>query len=176
MKTRQLIQTALLIALGLILPMIFHSLGLGKAFLPMHLPALLAGFLLGPASGLCVGLLTPLLSSLLTGMPVLSPPIAFLMMGELGIYGLMGGLMYKRWHFNVYCSLLVAIAAGRLTFGLLGSSLMPLLGFKPIPVFNLFTVGLLEAIPGVILQLVVVPIAVAIGEQNIATIWQRGRV
>jgi predicted membrane protein len=175
MKTRQLVLTALLIALGLILPMLFHAVGLGKAFLPMHLPALLAGFILGPVSGLCVGLVTPLLSSLLTGIPPISPPIAFLMMAELGIYGLAGGLMYRKWRLGVYPSLLVAIASGRLIYGLLGSSLMPLLGFRPIPVFYLFTAGLLEAIPGIVLQLIIVPIAVAIGEQNMTILWQGRR-
>ena len=173
MKTRQLIFTALMIATGLILPLAFHAVGLGRTFLPMHLPALLAGFLLGPASGLCVGLATPLLGSLLTSQPPL--PMALLMMGELGIYGLFGGLLYKKWRFGVYPSIIIAIVLGRFTYGLLGASLLPLLGFEAIPIFALLTVGLIEALPGVILQLIVVPLAVAIGEQNIATLWQGRR-
>ncbi len=175
MKTQKLVSTALLLALGLLLPTLFHMAGLGKPFLPMHLPALLAGFLLGPASGVCVGVLTPLLSSLLTGAPPLIPPIAPLMMAELGCYGLVGGFLYQKRHVNVYCSLLLAIAAGRLIYGLLGAigaSLLPALGFPPIPVFYLFTAGLVEAIPGVILQLFIVPLAVAAVERNISALWR----
>ena len=72
--TRQLTVSGFFIALGLILPMLFHLAGgMGVVFLPMHLPVLLAGFFLGPRFGLLVGIITPLLSSLLTGMPPLLP-------------------------------------------------------------------------------------------------------
>ncbi|NLC47498.1 MAG: ECF transporter S component [Firmicutes bacterium] len=164
MKTHKLISTALLLALGVLLPRIFHSVRLGRAFLPMHLPALLAGLLLGPGSGLIVGVLTPLLSTLFTGSP--PPAIAVPMLVELGAYGLAGGLLYQKRRLNVYLSLVLAIVCGRLVYGLFGATLLPLLGFDPIPVFYLFTAGLLEAIPGLVLQLVVIPLIVKLVERS----------
>lgn len=52
MKTKNLVMSALFVALGILIPMIFHSMGLGKAFLPMHIPVLLAGFILGKRKAL----------------------------------------------------------------------------------------------------------------------------
>ena len=52
--TRQLTVSGFFIALGLILPMLFHLAGgMGVVFLPMHLPVLLAGFFL-PGDSLLV--------------------------------------------------------------------------------------------------------------------------
>ncbi|MFA7118480.1 MAG: ECF transporter S component, partial [Sphaerochaetaceae bacterium] len=78
---------AVCIALGVVLPMAFHSVkNAGSIFCPMHIPVLLCGLVDGWAFGLLCGLVTPLLSSLLTGMP----PMAYLpaMMIELAVYGL----------------------------------------------------------------------------------------
>ena len=69
--TATLTGTALLIALGVALPLVFHAVPLGgRIFLPMHLPTFVAGLILGPLSGLVVGVGSPVVSSLLTGMPV----------------------------------------------------------------------------------------------------------
>ena len=37
--------TALCMALGLVLPVLFHMVGAGPTFLPMHIPVLLCGLL-----------------------------------------------------------------------------------------------------------------------------------
>ena len=48
--------TALLLGMGAVLPIVFHGMPLGgRIFLPMHIPALVAGLLLGPVGGLIVG-------------------------------------------------------------------------------------------------------------------------
>lgn len=87
MPSVKLTRSALLIAAGLILSLLLHTLGAADSiFLPMHILVLLAGFCLGPYCGLTVGLLTPALSSLLTGMPPLLPVLP-LMLAELGVYG-----------------------------------------------------------------------------------------
>ena len=88
------------------------------------------------------------------------------MLVELGAYGLAGGLLYQKRRLNVYLSLVLAIVCGRLVYGLFGATLLPLLGFDPIPVFYLFTAGLLEAIPGLVLQLVVIPLIVKLVERS----------
>ncbi|WP_411655806.1 ECF transporter S component [Anaeromassilibacillus sp. SJQ-1] len=72
----RLTTTALCIALGLLLPTVFHvfGTGAGTALLPMHLPVLLCGLLCGWQYGAACGILVPLLSSILTGMPPFSRP------------------------------------------------------------------------------------------------------
>lgn len=151
----------LFIALGILIPMLFHAFGLGRVFLPMHLPVFVAGLAYGPGCGLLTGALTPVLSAVLTGMPPLAPmPVAQMMVFELGVYGLVAGLLSHRLRLGVIISLLGAMLGGRLVYGLLGAFVLPLLGFSGIPVLFPLTAGLLSSIPGVVLQLVVVPVAV----------------
>lgn len=45
--TRDLILAALFVALGLLLPVMFHAIGAGPVMLPMHIPVLLCGFICG---------------------------------------------------------------------------------------------------------------------------------
>jgi niacin transporter len=94
--TATLTGTALLLALGVALPLVFHAVPLGgRIFLPMHLPTFVAGLILGPVAGLVVGVGSPVVSSLLTGMPV-APFYMVPMMFELGTYGLVAGLLRPR--------------------------------------------------------------------------------
>lgn len=74
-STRRLVMAALCVALGVVLPMAFHSVPRGGSiFLPMHIPVLLCGLACGWPYGLACGVLAPLCSSLITGMP----PAAYL--------------------------------------------------------------------------------------------------
>jgi niacin transporter len=84
--------TALLLALGVMLPLVFHAFPLGgRIFLPMHIPTFIAGLVLGPLSGLIVGAGSPVLSALVTG----RPPIYYMvpMIFELATYGVVAGLL-----------------------------------------------------------------------------------
>lgn len=84
--------TALLLALGVMLPLVFHAFPLGgRIFLPMHIPAFIAGLVLGPVSGLIVGAGSPVLSALVTG----RPPVYYMvpMVFELATYGVVAGLL-----------------------------------------------------------------------------------
>lgn len=93
--TMKLVHTALLIALGVVLPIAFHFAGaMGSVFLPMHIPVLIAGLLLGGKAGLTVGVIAPALSSFFTGMP---PVISILplMIIELALYGVVSGYLYR---------------------------------------------------------------------------------
>ena len=108
--------TALFIALGVVLPIVFHSFSVlgGRMFLPMHIPVLIAGLFLGPSSGLLVGLVCPILSFLLTGMP---PPDKIITMTlELPLYGLAGGIAYRSLRIPLLISLLLALIVGRLAY------------------------------------------------------------
>ena len=59
-STKNLVFTALCIAIGLLLPSVFHLFGAGSQLLPMHLPVLLCGFLCGVLELCTYGALTGL--------------------------------------------------------------------------------------------------------------------
>ena len=160
-KTRFISHTALFLALAILLPVGFHTFGAsGRIFLPMHIPPLLAGFLIGPLSGVIVGILAPGLSHLLTGMP---PTYAVPLMSlELPIYGLVAGMAYKRLNLNIYISLIAALLFGRLmfAFGLLVLGLFMNLPYGASE-FIAGGAALVHSLPGVIIQIALVPVLVA---------------
>ena len=93
--TGTLTGTALLLALGVVLPIVFHAIPLGgRIFLPMHLPTFVAGLVMGPVAGLVVGAGSPILSALLTGRPTVFYMIPMIL--ELATYGLVSGLLRPR--------------------------------------------------------------------------------
>ena len=150
---------ALIIAIGLVLPQLFHTIGgqtAGTMFLPLHIPALIAGLLLGPLEGSMVGLFLPFLSSLLTGMPpALRLPF---MMVELCGYGLIGGILMKKSK-NVFLSLLIAQIGGRMVYGL---SLIVAINILKIPAPPLagFLTGITSGWPGLLIQWILIPLLV----------------
>jgi uncharacterized membrane protein len=160
-RTKFITHTALYLALAVLLPIGFHATGLGgRAFLPMHLPPLLAGFLLGPLSGIVVGILAPGLSHLLTGMP---PTYAVPLMSlELPMYGLVAGMAYRKLRLNIYVSLIAAMLVGRLMFGL-GLFVLGLFMNLPYDAAKFFSTGgaIVTGLPGLAVQIVVIPIIVA---------------
>jgi uncharacterized membrane protein len=167
---RTLTTTGLLLAVGVLLPMVFHSLfgaASGRTFLPMHYAVLLGGLLLGPVAGAFLGIATPLLSTIMTGMP----PVATLppMVGELAVYGLIAGFARRRWRLAPLCSLLLAMAAGRIALGLAVALLGPSIGLKAEPVAYVHA-GIVTGLPGIAMQVVVIPLLLARGrlERSIA--------
>lgn len=156
-KTRKIVYGGLLTAVGLILPQAFHIFGAnaGRTFLPMHLPVLAAGLLLGPLYGGCIGAIVPLLSSVLTGMP--PAPMLYFMMAELVGYGVFSGLTIRRW--NVYPSLIISMVLGRALYGLSLLLAVKLLGFTfPFANQAAFVGGILTGIPGIAIQLILIPL------------------
>lgn len=63
-------------ALALVLPVVFHMVGLGSRFLPMLLPLLMNSYLSAWRWALGTGLAVPWISALATGMPPIYPPVA----------------------------------------------------------------------------------------------------
>jgi riboflavin transporter FmnP len=159
-RVRWLTFSALFLALALVLPVAFHSVSMGgRTLLPMHLPVMLAGFLIGPGSGVLVGLLAPILSHIMTGMP---PSYAVPLMAlELPIYGLTAGIAYRKLRVNIYVSLIVAMIAGRLMFGL-GLFVLGMFMELPYTAAYFFSAAgpIVTGLPGIVLQLVLVPILV----------------
>ncbi|MCX8052204.1 MAG: ECF transporter S component [Armatimonadetes bacterium] len=146
-------------AVGVALPIVFHAVGLGRAFLPMHLPVLVGGLLVSPAVAFAVGVVTPLVSSGLTGMPPMVPT-AFLMTLELGALAGIASISRRLLRLPVMVSVIFAMVAARVIGALELLAIAPLMGMKQSPVVYL-TQSVVLSLPGIALQLVAAPIAVA---------------
>lgn len=156
--TRGLVTTSFFLALAVALPMFFHWAQLaGRMFSPMHIPVLLAGAFLGWLPAVIVGALAPPMSFLIIGMP---PPYAVPMMAiELPFYGVTLAILYRNLKVPLLPALIVAIGAGRLAFGFSMVFLAPLLGL-PHSVKTFLAAAFITGLPGIIIQLILIPIAV----------------
>lgn len=160
-KVRDIVTSALMIALGILLPMAFHAFGLGSTILPMHIPVLIAGYLLPVHFAIIVGAVTPLLSSILTAMPPIFPIMPY-MCFELATYGAVVSLIAKRTlvqkpMLNVYIALIGSMIAGRIVAGVVVWILVQFFSATlPGPV-AFITGAVVSGLPGIIIQLVVIP-------------------
>ena len=158
---RRLTWSAMCLALCLLLPFLTGQIPqIGSALCPMHLPALLAGFLCGPWWALVTGLAAPLLRNLLFSMPPLLTAIA--MSFELGTYGVVSGLLYRRLPKNlagIYISLITAMITGRIVWGIVRVAMTGMAGESF--TWAMFLAGAFTtAIPGIIIQLILIPVLV----------------
>ena len=155
-----LIHAALCMALGIVLPFFTGQIPqIGGMLLPMHLPVLLCGLLCGWQYGL-VGFVLPLLRYAMFGMPPIFPT-GIAMAFELAAYGIIAGYLYNhsRWQcvISLYRSLIAAMIGGRIVWGVVRVLLTGVSG-EPFT-WQLFLSGaFLTAIPGIILQLVFIPV------------------
>lgn len=156
--------SALFLALAYVMPFLTGQVPeIGSMLCPLHIPVILCGFVCGWPWGLTVGFIAPLFRSLTLGMPPLFPT-AVCMAFELAAYGAVAGLMHRilpRKKAYIYCSLLTSMIIGRLVWGVamyvalgINGSSFTLAAF----VAGAFT----NAIPGIIVQIVLIPILVMI--------------
>ena len=162
LRIRKLVYTALYLAIAMVLPFLTGQIPqIGAMLSPMHIPVLLCGFMCGWPWGLAVGFIAPLLRSVLFGMPALFPA-AVAMAFELAVYGGMSGLLYRllpRKPWAVYAALIIAMIAGRVVWGAVRLLLAGLSGTSF--TWALFIAGTLtNAVPGIILHLVLIPVLV----------------
>lgn len=153
---KRLVIAGLLLAVGVIVPYIFHTTGIpGTIFLPMHIPVLLGGFLLPPHLALSLGMLTPLLNSFLTGMPVLFP-MAIIMVFELGFYGLIASLLYRKFKVPSFITLIISMIVGRI---IAGATVFVLAAFFTVKLDPMTFIigGVTTGLPGIIIQIILVP-------------------
>lgn len=160
-STKNLVLSGLFLALGIVLPIFAHMLGLGNNILPMHIPVLICGFVCGWPFGLIVGFITPLISSLFTGMPPLFPA-AVAMAFELATYGFFAGTLYKmlpKKNLFIYVSLIVSMIFGRIIWG---TSMFLILGLggKTFTWAAFIGGSVIGAVPGIIIQLILIPILI----------------
>lgn len=156
---KNLTLSALFLAIGLVLPFFTGQIRVvGNLLLPMHLPVLLCGLICGWQYGGAVGFVLPLLRNALFQMPRM--PLAIPMAFELAAYGLLVGLLYgcakRKGVPALYRSLVLAMLGGRIVWAV---GRVILAGVSNIPFgWEVFlTAGFVEAVPGIALQLTLIP-------------------
>jgi len=147
--------SAVMAALALVLPVAFHVVGLGSKFLPMLLPLLVNAFLVEWRWAVGTAAAVPWISALATGMPPLYPPVAAAMSVECAVMAAVAALIYRRGRRSVWAALIPAVLAGRLTSFAMTFFLAQVFG---LPAAVASVARLLEGLPGVALQLVLVPL------------------
>ena len=139
---KDIVMAAMLLAVGIVLPFFTGQIPqIGSMLLPMHLPVLVCGLICGWQYGGIVGFVLPLLRYVLFGMPPM--PNGLAMAFELAAYGAISGFLYNRsrWQciVSLYRSLIIAMMGNAFTW-------------------QMFMAGaFLNAVPGIILQLVFIP-------------------
>ena len=175
-KLVTLVLAAMFLAIGIVLPFFTGQIPqIGSMLLPMHIPVLLCGLICGWRYGALVGFVLPLVRSLWLGLPPFFTAIA--MAFELAAYGGIVGALYarSRWKCIValYRCLLIAMVGGRLVWGAVRLMLTGVTGDAF--TWQLFLSGaLFTAIPGILLQLAVIPaIMVALDRTGLVTFSRR---
>lgn len=165
--TKRTTLSAVLLSLSLVLPFLTGQMQeFGSKLLPMHIPILICGFVCGWQYGLLTGFMAPLLRCMLFSMP--TPLKAIGMAFELATYGAVSGCVYqktKKARFRIYISLLSAMLFGRVVWGAVN---MIIYGIRQSAfTWQMFLSGaLLNAIPGIVLQLILIPIIILALEKS----------
>lgn len=154
--------TAICIALCCVLPLAFHSVGLGTTFSPIHIPVLLCGLICGGGYGVICGCIGPLLSSVITSMP--GPAMLPSMVPELMAYGLIAGLMMKLVHTkklyaDLYISLGTAMVLGRVIGGI-AKALVYMGSGEAFTLAIWASSYFVSTAPGIVCHLILIPIVV----------------
>lgn len=166
-KIRNVTAAGVCLALALLLPFVTGQIpSIGSMLCPMHIPVLLCAFFVSWPWAAAVGFIAPLLRFMLFSMPPM--PFGIAMAFELATYGLVASLLYRilpKTKFSIYVSLACAMIAGRIVWG--GARLI-IAGVTANPfTWQMFIGGaLLEAIPGIVIQLILIPIIVMAVEKN----------
>lgn len=158
-KTYTLVLSALFLAIGVVLPIFTGQIPqVGKMLLPMHIPVLLCGLICGWQYGGAVGFVLPFLRYAMFGVPPMPNGVA--MAFELAAYGIIVGVLYSRSRWQcviaLYRALLTAMVGGRLVWA---AARAVMTGVASVPfTWEIFLAdAFLNAIPGVILQLILIP-------------------
>lgn len=177
MKTKQntfntlnIVTTAMLCAVCVILSAIFHYLKLGSVgalFSPMHLPVFLAGILCGPWLGLICGVVSPLMAFLVSGGSNPSFPDKLIpMIVELAIYGFLSGLLRRVFlknpktnKFSSILALVISMVAGRIPAAFISAIFMSTQGEAYFAALWTSLLGKFTSTwAGIIIQIVFIPL------------------
>ena len=167
----KMILAALFLALAYVMPFLTGQIPeIGSMLCPLHIPVLLCGFFCGWQWGLAVGFIAPILRSLTLGMPPFFPT-AVCMAFELATYGAIAGVMHKKLPRKkpfIYLSLLTSMIVGRLVWG---AAMFVFMGMNGGGFTLAAFVGgaFTNAIPGIIIQIVLIPVIVMIFDKPIGS-------
>ncbi|MBE6789554.1 MAG: ECF transporter S component [Ruminococcaceae bacterium] len=162
---KKLILAALFLAIGAVLPLFTAQIKeIGDTLLPMHIPVMLCSLICGFKYGLSVGFILPFLRSLVFGMPPVYPNAVW-MAFELAAYGFFLGFLYSRFKKQgigqLYFSLISAQLLGRVVWAAAKAVLMGVAG-KSFTFEAFLMGGFVDAFPGIILQLVLIPLIMSL--------------
>ncbi len=157
---KNIVLSAMFMAIGFVLPfMTGHIPQIGNMLCPMHLPVFLCGLICGWQYGLAVGFILPLLRSLVFTMPPMYPT-AVAMAFELATYGSVAGLLYSRSRWQcvlaLYKALVAAMLAGRAVWAVV-RVIQSSMADSPFTWEMFLSGAFTTAIPGIILQLILIP-------------------
>lgn len=148
------------LALGMVLPFFTGQIPqIGNKLLPMHIPVFLCALVCGWEYGLPMAFILPIFRSFVFKMPPIYPTAAA-MAFELAAYAFVAGFMYgkSRWQCirSLYRCLIAAMIAGRIVWGIVQAVLLGI-GGNSFTLKAFITGALLNAIPGIALQLIIIP-------------------
>lgn len=161
LNIKKTIISAIFLALGIVLPFLTSQIKeIGDTLLPMHIPVMLCGLICGAKHGFAVGLILPLLRATTVGMPPIYPNAVWMSV-ELATYGLVIGFLYfsynKKQMWWLYCSLIISMICGRISWGVTKAALLGMAG-KAFTFHAFIVGGIIDAFPGIILQLFLIPL------------------
>ncbi|MCD7827493.1 MAG: ECF transporter S component [Clostridiales bacterium] len=159
-NVKNLTLSAMFIALGIVLPFLTGQIPeFGSKLLPMHIPIFFCGLICGWQWGLAVGFATPLLRGVMFGMPVFYPT-GIAMAFELAAYGSVIGFLYSHVRRKtlpaLYGCMITAMISGRIVWGCVEVILLGL-GENGFTLSAFISGAFLNAVPGIILQLILIP-------------------
>lgn len=161
-NSKDMTVAALCLAIALMLPFFTGQIPtIGAMLCPMHIPVFLCAFLCRGYWAALVGFTAPLLRYALFSMPPM--PFGIAMAFEMAVYGVTASVIYsrlpKKKKSSIYIALIIAMILGRVVWG---AARMIIAGVTATEfTWSLFIAGaLLEAIPGIVLQLILIPVIV----------------
>ena len=162
---KKLVLAALFLSMGIVLPLFTSQIKeIGDTLLPMHIPVMLCGLICGAKYGFMVGLILPFVRSLFFSMPKIYPNAVWMAL-ELATYGIVIGFLYSKFKNktvkSVYISLLFAMLAGRIVWGVTKACLLGV-GGKAFTFAMFITGGFVDALLGIVLQLILIPLIMEI--------------
>ena len=158
--------TALMLVASVVLPFAEDILPFGERLILAQIPVLLTGLLCGAAYGAVVGVIAPFLSFVMTGVPAVYPDAVAVAL-EYALFAAVASPIFRSFARRIgslYASLVSAMVAGRL--GYLGAFYVMLeLKKEPYSLAPLVTQEFVTCLPGLVLQLIAVPLIVMAAEQ-----------
>ncbi len=159
-KIKRLTLSGMFLALGIVLPMLTGQIPqIGSMLLPMHIPVFLCALVCGWQYATPLAFILPFLRTLLFGVPNLYPEaiaIAF----EMSTYALVTGVIYDKSKYHclraLYRSLICSMVVGRVVRTVVQILLLGI-AQTPFTFGGFFTAVIIRGIPGIILQLILIP-------------------